>query len=180
MTLERPPLILLGGLPGTGKSTIAKAAARQLGLVYLRIDEIEQALLRHSPGVDFGATGYGIGYALAAANLSLGMGVVADCVNPVAASRAGWRAAGRHATLLEVEIICSDQAEHRRRLEQRNAEIAGHALPSWAHVEALVFEPWPEVDLVIDTAQAAVVDAVKRIAAAAQAGVSGGTAAQPV
>lgn len=175
--LERSPLIIFGGLPGTGKSTIAKAAVRQLGLFYLRVDEIEQALLRHAPGTDFGAAGYGVAYALAAANLALGMGVVADCVNPVAASRAGWRAAGRNGALLEVEIICSDRAEHRRRVEQRKAEIAGHALPSWAHVVALAFEPWPEVDLVIDTAQTAVADAVNRIIAAARAGVAGGTEA---
>ncbi len=37
-------LIALGGLPGTGKTTIARELARQLGAVHLRIDSIEQAL----------------------------------------------------------------------------------------------------------------------------------------
>lgn len=166
---ERPSLIVLGGLPGTGKSTIAKALARQLGLAYLRVDEIEQALLRHSPDCDVGAAGYGIACALAAANLALGMGVVADCVNPVAASRAGWCAAGHDAALLRVEIICSDRAEHRRRVEQRIAEIAGHALPTWSDVLALAYEPWPEADLVIDSAQITVAEAVNRIDGAARA-----------
>ena len=37
-------LIIFGGLPGSGKSTIARALALRLGAVYLRIDTIEQAI----------------------------------------------------------------------------------------------------------------------------------------
>jgi predicted kinase len=37
-------LIILGGLPGTGKTVIARELARQLGAVYLRIDSIEQVI----------------------------------------------------------------------------------------------------------------------------------------
>ena len=37
-------LIIFGGLPGTGKTTLARALAEQLGAVFLRIDTIEQAL----------------------------------------------------------------------------------------------------------------------------------------
>ena len=37
-------LIIFGGLPGVGKTTIARELARQLGAVYLRIDSIEQAI----------------------------------------------------------------------------------------------------------------------------------------
>ncbi|NBC95586.1 MAG: AAA family ATPase, partial [Deinococcus-Thermus bacterium] len=36
-----PRLIVLGGLPGTGKTTLARAAAAALGAVPLRIDTIE-------------------------------------------------------------------------------------------------------------------------------------------
>ena len=36
-------LIVFGGLPGTGKTTVARELARQLGAVHLRIDSIEQA-----------------------------------------------------------------------------------------------------------------------------------------
>ena len=38
-------LIILGGLPGTGKTTIARELARQLGAVHVRIDSIEEAIL---------------------------------------------------------------------------------------------------------------------------------------
>lgn len=38
-------LLIFGGLPGTGKSTIARLLAARLGAVWLRIDSIEQALI---------------------------------------------------------------------------------------------------------------------------------------
>ena len=34
----------LGGLPGVGKTTIARELARQIGAVHVRIDSIEQAI----------------------------------------------------------------------------------------------------------------------------------------
>ena len=44
----RPPepamLIALGGLPGVGKSALARSLARRIGAVHLRIDTIEQAM----------------------------------------------------------------------------------------------------------------------------------------
>ena len=39
-----PMLIIFGGLPATGKTTIARDLARQLGATYLRIDTIEHAI----------------------------------------------------------------------------------------------------------------------------------------
>ena len=37
-------LIIVGGLPGIGKTTIARELASQLGAIYVRIDSIEQAI----------------------------------------------------------------------------------------------------------------------------------------
>src|SRR2546428_383735 len=39
-----PMLIVLSGLPGTGKTTIAREVARAIAAVYLRIDSIEQVM----------------------------------------------------------------------------------------------------------------------------------------
>ena len=62
-------LIIFAGLPGVGKSEIARELARQLGAVYLRIDSIEQAL--RDSGLATGSlddSGYRIAYALAEDN----------------------------------------------------------------------------------------------------------------
>ena len=37
-------LVVFAGLPGSGKSTIARELARQLGAAWLRIDTIETAI----------------------------------------------------------------------------------------------------------------------------------------
>lgn len=149
-------LIVFGGLPGTGKTTLSRALADRLRAVYLRIDEVEQAL-RESGELsgEVQAAGYLAAMALARSNLEIGHTVIADCVNPVPESRDGWAAVARTAGagLLQVEIICSDTAEHRRRVEGRAADIAGHRQPDWAAVQTRDYRPWPEADVVIDTAR---------------------------
>lgn len=145
-------LIILGGLPGSGKTTLARALAAKLDAVYLRVDSIEQAMRRAGIAA-VGAAGYAVAQQLATDNLRLGHRVIADSVNPVAASRAGWRKAAETAgtACAEIEVTCSDAAEHRRRVETRQADLEGHRMPSWADVQALHYEPWT-VDRMIDTA----------------------------
>ena len=72
-------LIIFGGLPGVGKTTLAKATARKWEAVYLRVDTIEQAL-RFSETLqgEVGPAGYLVAYRLAAENLPIGRTVVAD------------------------------------------------------------------------------------------------------
>lgn len=146
-------LIILGGLPGAGKSTIAKLVAARRNAVYVRVDEIECALSRHTGG-EVGALGYVAAYAAAVSNLKIGFEVVADSVNAVAESREGWRECARRAgrDFTEVEVICSDTAEHRRRVEKRSADIDGLVLPTWTAVSERPFLPWPSAALQIDTA----------------------------
>jgi predicted kinase len=164
--IKGPLLIAFGGLPGTGKTTIAQRLARECGATYLRIDVIEQAV-RAAGGLagEIGPAGYLVGYGLAEANLKLGGIVVADSVNPLAISRSAWRgaAASAAAPVIEVETICSDLEMHRRRVEARGADIPGHALPDWAVVVSCHYEPWPQPHLVIDTAHISPAEAVALI-----------------
>ena len=115
-------LIVFAGLPATGKTTLARELARRLAATHLRIDTIEQSL--KAAGLAVGPTGYEIANALAADNLMLGRPVIADCVNPVLASRNGWRETAFRcsARLVEAEISGAARAKVVRRTQQRDAQ----------------------------------------------------------
>jgi predicted kinase len=97
-------LIIFGGLPGTGKTTIARELARQIGAIHLRIDSIEQAIRDCSPdAVGLDEAGYRVAYAVAEDNLRLGH-TVADSVNPLQITRDAWLEVGRRAQAITMEI----------------------------------------------------------------------------
>ena len=150
-------LYILSGLPGTGKSTLAEMLARHLQAVYLRIDTIEQAMRAGGLTLN-GPEGYVVAYQLAADNLRLGLNVVADSVNPIEITRAAWREVALQAdgAYIEIEVICSDAAEHRRRVENRVVSVAGLRLPTWDEVVNRPYEPWDSSHLQIDTAHATI------------------------
>jgi Cdc6-like AAA superfamily ATPase len=84
-------LIAFGGLPGTGKTVIAREVAREVNAVYVRIDSIEQAI--RASGVlhrTIDDAGYRVAYVIAEDNLRMGRTVVADCVNPIQITRDAW------------------------------------------------------------------------------------------
>ena len=161
-------LLIFGGLTAAGKTGLATRLARSIGATHVRIDSIEQAL--RNSGVDIsGLEGYVVAYAIAEDNLRLGHTVIADSVNPVEETRAAWRNVARRAGKrhIEIEVVCSDWDEHRRRVESRVADIAGHQLPTWRQVCDREYESW-QADIVVDTAgqhiEASVTELRKRLA----------------
>jgi predicted kinase len=161
-----PVLIVFGGLPGVGKTAIARELARQTGAVHLRIDTIEQAMLvcgaARAPLHD---AGYRVAYAIAADNLQIGRTVIADSVNPLALTRDAWVEVATNAQVrfIEIEVTCCDTAEHRRRVEARSADIPGMRLPTWEEVVAREYRPWDCPHLVIDTARQSVAESVAAV-----------------
>ena len=157
-------LIILSGLPGTGKTTIARELAHRLAAIHIRIDSIEQAI--RDAGTLTGPlndAGYRVGYAVAEDNLRLGRTVIADSVNPLQITRDAWRNAGTKS--IDVEITCSNVDEHRHRIETRKPDIAGHQLPQWHEVTAREYPAWDRDRIVIDTSQDSVGTAADKICA---------------
>lgn len=148
-------LIVIGGLPGTGKTTLARLLAARIGAVHLRVDTIEQAIVRSGLAQHpLGPVGYVVGYALAEDHLRQGLTVIAESVNPLDVTRDSWRDAGVRAAVpvVEVQVICSDRLEHRERVTTRSIDIPDLPLPDWQQVLDHDYRPWSREHLVVDTA----------------------------
>jgi predicted kinase len=161
-------LVVVGGLPATGKSTIATVVARRTKAPYLRVDRIEQTIVAWSALTHpLGPVGYAVAYELAREQLRLGLDVIAECVNPIALTRDAWLdiAAGSGAAIVEVEVICSDEVEHRRRVATRTTDVEGLLKPTWSEIMDREYEPWSRPHLLVDSARISVEDAAKLIAA---------------
>lgn len=149
-----PVLVVVGGLPATGKSTVARALAERMRMPYLRVDRIEQAVVTWtSLSHPVGAVGYAVAHSIAAEQLGLGLDVVVECVNPAAVTRDAWVATAEAArsAIVEVEMTCSDAVVHRHRVETRQSDVEGLGKPSWQSVLAREYEPWSRPRVLIDS-----------------------------
>lgn len=161
-----PVIVCFSGLPAVGKTTLAKRVSSALGAVYLRVDTIEQTLREYGfCDEQIGGIGYGVTCNLAIENLRLGRQVVADQVNPWPLTRDMFLQAARAGggTCLNVEVVCSDPVEHRRRVEVRSGDIEGLVLPDWEAVQSRDYQPWDKPVVQIDTATLSEAEAVAAI-----------------
>jgi predicted kinase len=149
-------LAVFAGLPGVGKSTLAGAVATQLPATVLAVDVVDLTLQRYAvhetrPWL----AAYGVVAALAEEQLTIGHHVIVDAVNPVKAARDLWvDLAERMAVPLRVvEVVCGDDAEHRRRVEARYEARDHDGVPDWVRVleRQSEYEPYLGPRLVVDT-----------------------------
>jgi predicted kinase len=165
----KPRLIIIGGWPGTGKTTIATHVCKALNAAHVRVDSAEHAL-RTTLGKDFDlkALPYRVAYAIAEDNLRNGLTVVADSINPWGVTRSAWlRVASRcDVPAVEVEIICSDVETHQKRLANAKVDEAGVKPPTWEEVMQRHYEPWSRDRLVIDTAEQSAEESAAQLLAA--------------
>ncbi len=149
-------LIVVSGLPGTGKSALAERLGQELGAVVLSVDPIEAAMLESGIEHSF-ATGYAayrIVSTIIEANLALGQTMIVDAVSGVAEAKAWWPTLAMEAgvSLAVIECICSDSGLHRWRLEARMRGLGSFPEPTWVDVERRREEwvPWVMPHLVVD------------------------------
>lgn len=158
-------LLVFGGLPGTGKTSIARKLAEEIGAVYIRIDTIEQELINSNVVTKgkIGPAGYFVGFGIARDNLKNGLMVIADSVNPINYTREKWRevAIELGCKILEIELICSHKEEHRKRVEKREIDIRNFTKPSWEDLLNREYDKWSENHIVIDTSKVCINEAIE-------------------
>ena len=160
-------LVVVGGLPGTGKSTVADGLGEALGATVLRTDEVRkelagQAVDRPAPSAyrqgiytsERTADTYREVLRRARVALGLGESVVLDA----SFTDDAWRAAARtlaaeaHADLTELRCtVDAETAAERMRRRAAAGTGASDATPAIAVAMAAAGEPWPSAH-VVDTA----------------------------
>ncbi|MFA5203647.1 MAG: AAA family ATPase [Lentisphaeria bacterium] len=160
----KPTLYIFSGLPGSGKTTLASRLAKALAIPYFRLDTIEHGM-RQICSLKVGGEGYRLTYRIVADNLKIGNDVVVDCVNPWALTRREWEAVAtaNDAQYLNLEVVCSDREEHRRRAISRVSDIAGFELPTWDEITQRDYQAWTEDRMVIETSKKGIDDCVAEV-----------------
>jgi predicted kinase len=156
--MTKPALIVMSGLPGSGKSTIAERIAEKLLIPVFSVDPIESAILEAGvqQGFETGLAAYIVAATLASEQLKRGISVVIDAVNAEEEGKNTWRELGRKygLTPIVLEVVVSNQALHRRRIESRVRGLHGFGEVTWDQVEARrkKLTPWKEPTLLLDSA----------------------------
>ncbi|MGB8857904.1 MAG: AAA family ATPase, partial [Ilumatobacteraceae bacterium] len=174
-------LVLIGGLPGTGKTTLAEALSARLGWVTVNTDDVRHELAaRSAPGAwgqgayapDITAQTYEVVLARARTALAMGESVIVDASFRDEANRAAARdlAGALSASLVELQCRAPTTVTEPR-LAGRDASNPSDATPAIAARMAQSFAPWP---------QAVVIDSTRPLDEAVESAVTAALGLPPV
>lgn len=147
-------IIVVSGLPGSGKSTVAEGLATRLTLPLFSVDPIESSIIKSGFQRSFetGLAAYLVAETLADEQLKLGLSVIIDAVNPVEEARDMWRnLSNKHnARLIIIECII-DSETHKNRIESRVRHIHGIPEVTWKDVEnrRAAYTAWKDERLLV-------------------------------
>ena len=171
-------LVIVGGAPATGKTTLARTLGTSLGLPVITKDDVKEALATPFPTGDrdwsrqLGAAAYGALFAVAELILSAGHGLVLESNFRAGISDAPLLALARVAPT--VVIVCRIPDPLRRQRFEERAARGRHRV----HIDSAVLDEWREDDaefvidigtprLIVDTADGYAPD-LERVIAFAQ------------
>ncbi len=157
--LATPYLIAMKGHPATGKSTLARSLARQLGWPLIDKDDVKDHTLALADG---NLLAYTILWQIVETQLALGLSVIADSPlsYPVGYATAQAIVARQHARLLVVETGL-DEELWRQRLDARSPDESTHKIRGWGAMQAQLaayngcwqYAIVPDEHLLVDTNQ---------------------------
>ncbi|QEO56941.1 AAA family ATPase [Francisella marina] len=152
-------IYIFSGLPGVGKTTLAKQLTQALtNVAYFRVDTVEY-YLKKAYSQELNKQGYEIVYYQAKENLELGKSVIIDCCNPILESRELWNSLSEinDTKVINIEIICSDIQAHQNRIETRYKSNP-NKYPTWQDVVNRDYQSWKEDIIRIDTGETDIIE----------------------
>jgi len=154
--MSNSKLIIICGLPGSGKSTISEALSRKLEIPVFSVDPIESSIIKSGIPKSFetGLAAYLVAETLAAANLQAGNSAIIDAVSGVIEAKQMWQALAKKlgVPLIIIECIVSNKNLHKTRIEERVRGIHGIPEVTWDDVDKREKEyiVWEEEKLILD------------------------------
>jgi predicted kinase len=152
------PLVLLSGLPGTGKTRLAIELSKTLHLPVLSKDRFQARLRAQGLAGREGVAGYEFLFDIADQQLCMGIGVILDAVFPKGGFRlrAEQLAQDHNATFKPIFCFCSDDDLLKGRMRNRDRYVPDWTPVGWEEMLEIksYFEPWPAGSVLeLDAAQ---------------------------
>lgn len=148
-------LILFAGMPGSGKTTLARMVARRLGVPAFAKDRVQRVLRDHNLAASNTGDGYYIILDMADEQLSLGLNVILDATFPLDHFRtvASEIAARHKSRFCAIYCYCSDDQIWRDRMSQRVQYVPGWKPVGWDDVQRMrdYYQPWNDNALFADS-----------------------------
>ncbi|MFT5594831.1 MAG: adenylate kinase family enzyme [Oceanicoccus sp.] len=149
-----PTMIIIGGVPGAGKSTLAKGLSKELNIPAFSKDELEAAVARR--GLCKNKETQGVGFEIMAVIAKTQIENDNSAIFDFIASKS--RITEQWSELLESEIkyiecICSNEEIHKERIQSRNRNIEGWYELVWEDVLTIrkYFQPLMTDRLILDS-----------------------------